>query len=200
MGIKIVTICGAVREGNYTAKALALVHEEFRKSAEVELHPVDLTAYRLPFPGEDDPDDSAEQFRQTVRAATGLVLATPEYHGSFSSVLKLAIESLGFPSTLAEKPIALLGVAAGEIGAIKSLEHLRSVCAHVGSIVLPALVSVPRVQSVFDEQGHCHDPRMERRIRGLASNLLDYIRGSVCPRIALEAMIRDRAEAAVHEK
>jgi chromate reductase len=194
MGINIVTVGGAVRAGNYTAKALGLVHDELRKFAEVELHAIDLTAYRLPLPGQPDPDDSADEFRQVVRAATGLVLATPEYHGSFSSVLKLAIESLGFPSALAGKPISLLGVAAGEIGAIKSLEHLRSVCAHVGAIVLPALVSVPRVQTVFDEQGRCLDPRMEKRIRSLASTLLDYIRGAVCPRIALEAIIREKAE------
>ena len=37
--------------------------------------------------------------------------------------MKLVIENLGFPSVLAGKPVALLGMAAGAIGAIKSLEH-----------------------------------------------------------------------------
>ena len=57
-----------------------------------------------------------------IRRSTGVVLATPEYHGSFSSVMKLMIENLGFPSVLAGKSVALLGVAGGSIGAIKSLE------------------------------------------------------------------------------
>jgi NAD(P)H-dependent FMN reductase len=39
------------------------------------------------------------QLKEKVAAA--IVLATPEYHGSFSSVLKLVIENLGFPSALA---------------------------------------------------------------------------------------------------
>ena len=43
------------------------------------------------------------------RDATGLVFATPEYHGTYSSVTKLIIENLGFPSVLATKPVALLG-------------------------------------------------------------------------------------------
>ena len=64
---------------------------------------------------------------------------------------KLIIENLGFPSVLATKPVALLGVAAGQIGAIKSLEQLRSVLSHVGAIVLPGPVSVAGVQGVFDE-------------------------------------------------
>lgn len=40
-------------------------------------------------------------------------------------MIKLVIENLGFPSPLAAKPVALLGVAAGQIGAIKSLESLQ---------------------------------------------------------------------------
>ena len=82
-----------------------------------------------------------------ARSVCRVILATPEYHGSFAAMMKLVIENLGFPSTLAGKPVALLGVAAGRIGAIKSLEQLRSVCSHVGAIVLPGPVSVANVFS-----------------------------------------------------
>lgn len=190
MPIKIVTICGSVRPSNYTAKALALVLDEFTRHSDVEVDAVYLEAIDLPLPGEPPRDSSAEQFRQKVKDATGVILATPEYHGSFSSVIKLAIENLGFPSVLAGKPVSLLGVAAGQIGAIKSLEHLRSVCSHIGAIVLPGLVSVARVQEVFDKDGRCLDPRAERQIRSVATSLVDYIKGAICPRIALEAMVR----------
>ena len=188
--INIVTICGSVRPGNYTAKALALVVDELGKRPEVKVTPIYLDEFDLPFPGKPARDASVERLRQLVKGATGVVIATPEYHGSFSSVIKLAIENLGFPSPLASKPIVLLGVASGQIGAIKSLEHLRSVCSHVGAIVLPNLVSVPRVKEVFDEQGRCSDARMEKLIRGLATSLLEYIEGAICPRIALEAIVR----------
>lgn len=135
-------------------------------------------------------------FQQAVRNATGVIIATPEYHGSFSSVVKLSIENLGFPSVLAGKPVALLGVAAGQIGAIKLLEHLRSVCSHVGALVMPSLVSVANVRQVFDDQGRSLDPAAETRIRGVATTLVDDIRGSVCPRITLEAMLREQGAAA----
>ncbi len=119
-----------------------------------------------------------------------MVLATPEYHGSYSSVIKLVIENLGFPSVMAGKPVALLGVAAGVIGAIKALEHLRSVCSHIGAIVLPGPVSVAGVEKVFDAEGRCLDPATEKRIRSVATNLIDYIHANICPRMALEAMVR----------
>lgn len=191
-GVRIVVVNGTVRPGNYTSKALQLVIDEFRQHSEVTLDAVDPAEMELPFPGAGVSDDS-DSLRQMVAAATGVVLSTPEYHGGFSSVIKLVIENLGFPSALAGKPVALLGVAAGEIGAIKSLESLRSVCSHVGAIVLPGSVSVAKVQEVFAPDGQVLDKQMEARIRGLATNLLHYIRLNICPRVALETMVREGA-------
>ena len=94
------------------------------------------------------------------------------------------------PSVLSGKPVALLGVAAGAIGAIKALEHLRSVCSHIGTIVLPGPVSIAAVHTVFDDDGNCTDEKVEKRIRGVATNLTDYIKENICPRIALEEMVR----------
>jgi FMN reductase len=100
------------------------------------------------------------------------------------------IENLGFPSALAGKPVALLGVASGQIGAIKALEHLRGVCSHVGAIVLPGPISIAGVNKLFDEQGRCLDEKIEKRIRSVATNLIDYIRGYICPKVALEQLVR----------
>ena len=193
--IKIVTLCGSARPGNYTGKALAVVNETFKTMGGVQCESIALGNLGLQVPGQGTVSDQVKRFQETVAAATGVVLATPEYHGSFSSLTKLAVENLGFPSALAGKPMALLGVAAGQIGAIKSLEHLRSVCSHVGAIVLPSLVSVADVQSVFDERGNCTDPKVEKRIQGVAVSLFEYIQGAVCPRVMLEAMVRDQDSA-----
>ena len=145
----------------------------------------------LSAPGADPDSPDAKALCETVSRATGVIFSTPEYHGTYASVAKLVVENLGFPSVLAGKPVALLGVAAGQIGAIKALEHLRSVLSHVGAIVLPGPVSVAGVRSVFDEDGGCNDEATERRLRGVADNLIDYIRSHICPRVALEQMVRE---------
>lgn len=188
--IKIAAIQGSVRAGNFTKMALLLCIDELRKQENVSVELIDPTDLRLPFPGVDGSDSAAQTLQATVSGAVGVLFATPEYHGSFSSVTKLVIENLGFPSVLSGKPVALLGVAAGQIGAVKSLEHLRSVCSHVGAIVLPGPVSVANVQRVFDAEGRCLDEGTEKRIRGLATNLIAYIRANLCPRLALEEMVR----------
>lgn len=190
-GIKIVIINGSVRPGNYTSRAVALVADEFKKHPEVkvkEIHPGDLN---LPFPGTDPNSAGTRALQDDVKSATAVVLATPEYHGSFSSVIKLVIENLGFPSVLAGKPVALLGVAAGSIGAIKSLEHLRGVCSHIGAVVLPLATSVANVQKVFDEDGRILDVSVEKMIRNVATNVLNYVKHNICPAIALERVLRN---------
>ncbi len=188
--IKIVAILGSVRPNNYTAMALNLAVDEFSdyNGVSVELFDPAETHLYPPGLGGDHPDPP--RMRQAVEDCTGIVLATPEYHGSFSSVMKLAIENLGFPSVMSGKPVALLGVAAGVIGAIKSLENLRGVCSHVGAIVLPGPVSVANCREVFNEDGSCNDQRTETRIRGVATNIMHYIEDNICPRVSLEAIVR----------
>ena len=156
-GIRIVAIKGSVRPGNYTSMALDLVVDEMNKSEKVSVEVIDPATIHLPLPGQTSDDPGLQFMQEAMRKATAVILSTPEYHGTYSSVIKLVIENLGFPSGLAGKPVALLGVAAGQIGAIKALEHLRSVCSHVGSIVLPGPVSVAGVQKVFDKDGKCLD-------------------------------------------
>lgn len=188
--IKVAIVVGSVRPGNFTSKTVAIVADELRKHPEAEvdiIHPVDLN---LPLPGLDPNASGAKELQRRVHRAAAVILATPEYHGSFSSVIKLAIENMGFPSALSGKPVGLLGVAAGAIGAIKSLEALRGVVSHVGALPLPLPISIPNVQKMFDAEGNVVDPYAEALMRRSATNLLDYVEKHICPRITLERLTR----------
>ncbi|MGE5326046.1 MAG: NADPH-dependent FMN reductase [Deltaproteobacteria bacterium] len=189
-GPKVVIIDGSVRPGNYTRKAVALVVDEFKKHPRFQVKEINPAELNLPFPGTDLSSSSAKALQEEVKSATAVILATPEYHGSFSSIMKLVIENLGFPSVLAGKPVALLGVAAGSIGAVKSLEHLRGVCSHIGAVVLPLATSVANVQKVFDAEGRVGDPAVEKMIRNVATTVVNYVTHNICPGVALEKIIR----------
>jgi chromate reductase len=149
------------------------------RQSHVEPLVFDVRVLSLAFPGHLDPGDG-ERLRTAITAAPGVILATPEY--------------LGFPSVLAGKPVALVGVAAGRIGAIKALEHLKSVCAHIGAIVIPGAVSVVGVQQVFDEQGRCTNADVEAMLRGVAPALLTFLKDYMCPKHILEDMVRSGAQ------
>ena len=187
--IKLVAILGSARPGNYTSMALALVQKEIQRHPGVSLEVIDPAALDIAWPGLCITED-AKAIQAKVAAADGVILATPEYHGSFSSVMKLLIDNLGFPSSLRGKPISLLGVAGGRIGAIKALEHLRSVASHVGGLVLAGPISVANVRNVFDERGNVRDETAVAMIPKVATLLIEYIETRNCPQIALEGLAR----------
>jgi len=173
--IKIVAIIGSVSENSFTRKSLKLAVDEIEKNENVSVDIIDPRDFDLPLPGLGIQNESRKRLQKIIGDADGAILATPEYNGSFSSILKMTIENLGYPSELAGKPIAILGVASGDMGAIKSIEALRGVCAHIGGIVLPNSTSVAHISDKFDSDGKCIDEQTERRIRRVGFGLVGYI-------------------------
>ncbi len=189
--IFVPVIIGSVRPNNYTRMAAAIVVEELNRNPKVRAELIEPSTLNLQPPGVDIHSPGAKLLQEKVTNAAAVVLATPEYHGSFSSVIKLVIENLGFPSALRGKPVALLGVAAGAIGAIKSLESLRGIVSHVGALALPMPISIANVQQVFDASGQIQDARAEKQIRAVAVNLMNYLDNHVCPSVTLERLLRE---------
>jgi len=167
---------------------LAVVTGHLSRSA-FDIVTFEGAALHLDFPGRPETPD-AIRLREAVRGAPAVVLATPEYHGGMSALMKLCIETLGFPSALSGKPTALLGVASGRIGAVKSIEQLRTVCSHVGALVVPNAISIANVQRAFDDDGRPTDPAIEESLKALAASLLAFMRDYVCPKYVLEETVR----------
>lgn len=185
---KIICISGTNRPDNYTIRAIRIVVDELkRRNTEPILF--DGRELKLSFPGYPETED-VQKIQNAIKSAQGVVLATPEYHGSFSAFTKLIIENLGYPSVLAGKPVAILGVASGRIGAIKAIEHLKSVCTHIGAIVVPTAISIAGVRKLFDAEGNCKDPETEQLLRSLAHALLDFLKKHVWPQYVLEEIVR----------
>lgn len=184
----IVCISGTSRPDNYTSRALGVVTDRLRET-DAPVETFDARQLDLNFPGQPTTDD-AKRLQEAVDDADAVVIATPEYHGSFAAMTKLIIENLKFPSVLEGKAVSLLGVAAGRIGAIKSLEQLRNVCAHIGAVVLPGAVSVAGVRNAFDDAGNCTDDDVRQMLIGLADDTIDYLDRRVCPARVLEARVR----------
>ena len=201
----IVTIVGSSQPSSFTGKALAVVNDELSRLG-FDVSTFDGGILRLDFPGRPASEDGV-RLRAAVRDAAGVVLSTPEYHGSMSAMIKLAIENMGFPSALQGKPVALLGVAAGRIGAVKSVEQLRGVCGHVGALVVPNAISIANVQQAFDANGRVTESGHRRgapRARVVArvlharlrvSEVRDGSRGSRrrdCPAVDGDGLTRPR--------
>ena len=101
--VRISGVCGSLSATSTTKMALSIALEGASEyGAVTEL--IELRDYEMAFFGALDEDQyppDIAQLRTELRNSQGIILATPEYHGSYSSVIKLVIENLGFPSVLA---------------------------------------------------------------------------------------------------
>jgi FMN reductase len=174
--LKIFVALGSARQNSNTRKATGVVMDELRQLPDVDAELIDPRLVELRLPGLDGHKELAQELTAKVRTAAGVVLVTPEYDGSYSSVIKLVIEHLGYPSSLAGKPVSILGVASGRIGAVRAVEHLRSVCTNIGALVLPRSQSIAAVHHMFDDKGHCTDQETDEAIRSLTRDLVDFAR------------------------
>ena len=172
----ILVFGGSRRPQNNTDKALALALDELGEG-DFEIRRVHLGELDLPLPGEPSESKDPDKLKELVTGAAGILIATPEYHGSISSTLKLAIDNLGYPSTFEGKTIAIFGVAMGP-SADNALAHLRHILTHVGGEVLPGQASVGSVHKVFDEDGNCIDEEAEAAVRGVAARLIEHLKNS----------------------
>lgn len=188
---KIAVIIGSKRQNSKTRVAVQVAINEFKKYKGIEVDLVDPINLEIPFPGEKSDSNDVQKVQKIIGEADGVLIGTPEYNGTYSAILKLIIENLGYPSKLSGKPISVIGVASGDIGAIKSIESLRGVLAHVGGILLPGNASVPKVDQQFNEKGECINPKIEKRIQKVSNNLLDFIIERHCPEITLEEIVRE---------
>ncbi len=173
--IKIAVIIGSVSENSFTRKSVKLAIDEIEKNNNFSVDIIDPREFDLPLPGLGIQNESKIRLQKIIGEADAALLATPEYNGSFSSIIKIVIENLAYPSELVGKPIALLGVASGDMGAIKSIEALRGVCAHIGGIVLPNSTSVAHINNKFDSNNNCIDEQTEKRIRRVGTDLVKYL-------------------------
>jgi NAD(P)H-dependent FMN reductase len=174
--LKIVGICGSLRDGSNTRMALTVALRGAEETgANTQL--IDLRDYRLTFcDGREDAKTYAGdvmRLREEVGAAQGILLATPEYHGGYSGVLKNALDLMGFDE-FEGKMLGLVGVSGGAMGAFSALNDLRNIGRALHAWVVPTQASVPKAWSVFDADGKLKDKDIEKRLKNVGREVAKF--------------------------
>lgn len=174
--MKVLSLCGSLRAGSNTERALSLALDA-AAAAGAEVEALSLRDFDLPW-CDGRPDTvpyggDVERFRARLSAADGLLVGSPEYHGSLSGVLKNALDLLG-PGDLRGKMVGLLATARGDAGAMNTLNHLRHIFRWMDAWVLPAQVSIPRAQDAFDADGRVLRPGLVGDLNTLGGEVVRY--------------------------
>jgi FMN reductase len=172
----VVGICGSLRDSSYTRMALRVALEGAQEFG-VRTDLIDLRGYNLVFcNGKQDenayPED-VHKLRSEVAAAQGIILGTPNYHASFSGVLKNALDLMGFDS-FEGKMVGLVGVSGGSRGAADALNSLRAIGRALHAWVAPNQVSIAEAWKYFDDAGSLNDAGLENRIKDVGRQVARF--------------------------
>jgi FMN reductase len=171
MGVKVLGVCGSTRERSYSTRAAAFALEAARgRGAETQL--LSLRELHLPAYDPDETDAGHEGVREATAAvewADALLLATPDYHGSMSGVLKNFLDF--YWEEFAGK---LFGyVCASHEKGLTAMGQMRTAVSQCYGWSLPYGVSLYGEKD-FDASGRITNVRVSGRLRMLARDLVVY--------------------------
>lgn len=143
--MKGVIIVGSARVDSHT-KALAQYLKGQFNEKDVEVDVFDLAdqpLHTLDVSGATNPpteyQNNAQELREKAREADFLILGTPNYHGSYSGILKNALDHLTMDD-FKMKPVGLIGNSGGIVSA-EPLSHLRLIVRSLLGIAVPTQIA-----------------------------------------------------------
>ncbi|MCL5404290.1 MAG: NAD(P)H-dependent oxidoreductase [Candidatus Marsarchaeota archaeon] len=134
--IKIAAFAGSLRRDSYNK---ALVNTAKRVAPEnVEVEILDIS--QIPLYNQDEEakmPESVKKFKQKIKEADAVLIATPEYNRSIPGVLKNAIDWASRPygdNSFEDKPVATFGATGGSlVGTSAAQLHLRQIFAFLNA-------------------------------------------------------------------
>lgn len=181
MPLKLLAISGSARENSLNARLLAAAVNSARTlGAEVTV--LDLRALALPIYDGDLEERSGLPtgclaLKQALSEHAALLVASPEYNGFFSPLLKNALDWASRPQPGKTSPFvgqvaALLAAAPGGLGGMRGLPALRQLLSNLGVLVTPGQMSLPNAGEAFEASGNLANAAQQQMLEKVVGDLL----------------------------
>lgn len=166
--VEVLAFAGSLRRDSYNRALLRAAQELAPAGMVISIFDlIDVPLYNGDVEAEGDPD-GVVRFKEAIRAADGVLIATPEYNHGVPGVTKNAIDWASRPpqnAALSGKPVAILGASPGITGTARGQSQLRQAFEFTNSICMPQPeVLVFRANEKFDAQGRLTDERTRQGV------------------------------------
>jgi chromate reductase, NAD(P)H dehydrogenase (quinone) len=183
---KILAFAGSARINSFN-KQLVSISAAGAEQAGATVTFIDLADFPMPIFDQDlerenGMPDNARAFKNLLIAHDGFLIASPEYNGAFSALLKNAIDWATRAETTDEPPLrafqgkvaAIMATSPGALGGIRGLVFLRLLLGNIGVIVLPQQQAIPYAHKAFNATGLIDDAQ-QRAVSNLGAKLTEML-------------------------
>lgn len=185
---KILAFAGSTRKDSWNKKLLTqAVEAAYGAGAEVTV--IDLADYPLPlYDGDIEAaqgmPENAKKLQKLFAEHDGFLIASPDYNGSYSGVLKNTVDWVSRKDKENDPPLepfkgkiaAIMSASPGALGGLRGLEKLHDLLDHLQVMVIPEIVAVGSITAAFNEAGKLKDPKTAKNLESAATRLVTVAR------------------------
>lgn len=180
---KILGFDGSGRKNSMNRKLLEIVARETETAgAEVtliNLHDYDLPIYNGDLEAEHSLPEKVIELKKLFGEQDGFLIASPEYNGGYSALLKNAIDWITRPAPegvprqpFAGSTIGLITTTPGPLSGLRGLNQLNGLFFGIGATVLSTVVAVGNYGTSFNEDGTLKEDKHIEKTRKLAQHIV----------------------------
>ncbi len=174
--IKILGFAGSLRNDSYNKSILRAATELLPENTELEIFDLkDIPMYNQDLDGQ--AQSSVSEFKDKIKSADAILIATPEYNYSIPAVLKNAMDWASRPygdNSFDGKPLGIMGASIGNIATARAQYHLRQTCVFLNMhVVNQPEVMVGVAQDKIDSNGVLTDEKTKEIIKSLLEKLVE---------------------------
>jgi chromate reductase, NAD(P)H dehydrogenase (quinone) len=150
--MQITTIVGTNRNGSMSLKIGTKIQKLY-SSLGVTSNIIDLRELPAeiftPMAYKEKPT-AFQPFQNLILESAGLHFIVPEYNGSYPGILKYFIDMWKYPDSFENRCVAYTGVAAGQWGGLRSVEHLQGVLGYRNAFQFNERIFINNIYSRWD--------------------------------------------------
>lgn len=184
---KLLFISGSIRNGSFNTQLTRHAYNLARKTDGIDAELVDLADYPMPIVNQDmhesdDLPEHAARFKALIQSCDGFFIASPEYNGFFTPLLKNALDwasrsyirddTKNTIPTFEGKIAAISSASPGPMGGLRGLPYLRIYLGGLGLHVVPKQAAIGNAGNAFDENGHLAHESQNKMFDGVIDQFI----------------------------
>ncbi len=187
---RALVFAGSTRQDSVNRKLAKVVAKQLERAGIpatlVELRDYPMPIYEGDLEAEEGVPATVTAFQELMRAHEALVIASPEFNGSFSALLKNVVDWVSLPvagegptALFRGKTAALLSASPGKGGGRRGLRHLRELLEMVGVAVITSQLAVGKASDAFTTDGELAQEQDQKNLQIVLDELKSALTAKV---------------------